>query len=238
MADVKLNVTAENGTLTILNGKALDPVAPEVVELSGDIKTVSAFLKLRKENGVGSQMVDPNKAVLIVDKHNGTIELLTDPENKYGASVTGSLTPSEELAQFFINENKTFTREELVKLLKFSRLYFKSPAKHSDIVTAFQKLTSSIQVSNNASSDERGNKASEYIKNVTTNAPTEFILNVPIYKGFPPATFRVEICLDVTDNSARFWFQSVELHELMLTMTEKIFEEELKAAEGMVIVYK
>jgi hypothetical protein len=125
-----------------------------------------------------------------------------------------------------------------VKLIKFNRLFFKDAAKHGEMVAAFQKLSSSVSIGSNASSDERGNKAAEYIKNVSTNAPTEFILNIPIFEGFKPSEFRVEVCLDVTDATARFWFQSVELHELKISMADDIFATELEAAEGLVVIFE
>ncbi|HUS00599.1 MAG TPA: hypothetical protein VMY77_02670, partial [Chitinophagaceae bacterium] len=61
---------------------------------------------------------------------------------------------------------------------------------------------------------------------------------IPIFKGFDPVRFRVEVCLDVTEGSARFWFESVELHEIMIKQVDEIFDEELKSCEGFVIVNK
>ncbi|HNH23051.1 MAG TPA: hypothetical protein PLY26_12930, partial [Ferruginibacter sp.] len=137
---------------------------------------------------------------------------------------------------FFINKNKTFTKEELVKLIKFNKLFFDDKEKHAEMLLAFQKVSSTVNISANDSSDDRGNKERAYVKNVTSNAPTEFILNIPVFKGFPAVRFRVEVCLDVTEGSARFWFESVELHELTQKQTDEIFEEQLKEAEGFVII--
>lgn len=47
----------------------------------------------------------------------------------------------------------------------------------------------------------------------------------------------MEICLDVTEGSARFWFESVELHELIQKRLDEIFEEELARMEGLVVIY-
>jgi hypothetical protein len=48
----------------------------------------------------------------------------------------------------------------------------------------------------------------------------------------------VEICLDVTDAAASFWFESVELADLTELEGVRILEQELKSCEGMVIIYK
>jgi hypothetical protein len=236
MKDV--NVTVKGEVLTILEGKALEQKPSEKIEISGDIKSVSNFLSVRKNKGSGTQQIDDSKAIVFVDKRLLTIQLFVDPENHYGASVTGKLERSDEIAPFHINQNKTFTKEELVKLIKFNRIYFDTPTKHSEILLAFQKISSTVNIKANDSSDDRGNKERAYVKEVTTSAPTEFILNMPIFKGFDSVRFRVEICLDVTDGSARFWFESTELHELIQTTVDVIFNEELKSAKGLVVIYK
>jgi hypothetical protein len=238
MENLTVKVEGTTQYLTLLQGKALEQKQPEKIILSGDIKTVTNFLKIRKETGAGLQAVDQSKAVVIVDKKNTSIKLLLDPENFFGAEITGELEVSEELKPFFINKNKTFTKEELVKLIKFNKLFFDNADKHAEMLLAFQKVSSTVNISANDSSDIRGNKERGFIKEVTTNAPTEFILNIPIFKDFPAKRFRVDIGVDVTEGSARFWFESVELHEITQAEIETIFNEELKAAEGFVIVYK
>lgn len=234
----ELNVTTTGDTLTVMQGTILETKPPEKISISGDIKSVSNFLSIRIAQGKGTQEIDKSKAVITVDKKALTITLLIDPENYYGAIVLGTLQKSDELQPFCINQNKTFSKEELVKLIKFNKIYFDDAAKHAQMLLAFQKVSSVVNIKANDSSDDRGNKERAFVKEVTTNAPTEFILNIPIFKGFEPVRFRVEICLDVTDGSARFWFESVELHEIMQNKIDEIFSTELKSAEGFVIINK
>ncbi|MEO5990391.1 MAG: DUF2303 family protein [Ferruginibacter sp.] len=238
MKDLNIKIENTGSTLTVLEGKTLDPKAPEKIAIVGNIKTVGNFLKVRIESGEGLQTIDKSKAVILVDKKELEIKLLLDPENHYGASVTGTLQVSDELKNFSINQNKTFTKEELVKLIKFNKIYFDDATKHAEMLLAFQKLNSTVNIKANESSDDRGNKERQFVKEVTTNAPTEFILNIPVFKGFEPLRFRVEVALDVTEGSARFWFESIELHEIMMRKVDEIFNDELKAAEGFVVINK
>lgn len=236
-----LNLKAENltgDTITVLEGKALETKAPEKIVISGDIRTVANFLSVRKANGSGLQAIDLSRAVIFVDKKLYTISLELDPENHYGVKVTGKLETSDELQQFAINQNQTFTKEQLVKLIKFNKLFFDDFTKHAELLLAFQKVSSTLNIKQNESSDDRGNKERAFVKEVTTNAPTEFILFIPIFKGFSPKRFRVEICLDVTEGSVRFWFESVELHEIVESQIDHIFNEQLKEAAGFVIINK
>ena len=236
-----LNVKLENltdGTLTVRQGDALELKEPNKIMIGGDIKTVSTFLKIRKTTGTGFQVIDKSKAVVTVDKQKGNISLELDPENFYGAVVRGQIEIADELKPFHINQVKTFSKEELVKLIKFNKLHFASADKHAEMLLAFQKVSSSVNITARDSSDDRGNKERDFVKQVESNAPTEFVLNIPIFKGFQPVTFRVNVCLDVTEGSARFWFESIELHEMQQKQLTEIFDEELKAAAGFVIVNK
>jgi hypothetical protein len=234
----ELNVTTTGNTLTVMQGNVLETKPPEKISITGDIKAVSNFLSVRIISGKGTQEIDKSKVILLVDKKALTIQLLIDPENYYGASVLAKLEKSDELQPFAINQNKTFSKEELIKLIKFNKIFFDDHAKHAQMLLAFQKVSSVVNIKSNDSSDDRGNKERAFVKEVTTNAPTEFILNIPAFKGFEPIRFRVEICLDVTDGSARFWFESVELHEIMQAQIDEIFATELNAAEGFVIINK
>ena len=238
MENLHLKVEGPAESFTLLQGKALEQKAPVKIVISGDIKTVSNFLSVRKDSGTGFQTIDKSKAVLLVDKKALSIQLNLDPENVYGAEITANLEESDEVKPFFINKNKTFTKEELVKLIKFNKLYFDDADKHAAMLLAFQKVSSTVNIQANDSSDIRGNKERGFIKEVTTNAPTEFILYIPIFKGFPAIRFRVEVGVDVTEGSARFWFESTELHELIQSQIDEIFSEELKSAEGFVIINK
>lgn len=233
-----LNVTVKGDSITVLQGEVLKPVAPLTINIAGDIKSVSAFLSVRKDAGTGSQSIDKSKAVVTIDKKALTIELKTDPENHYGATITGKLENSDELAPFCINKNKKFSKMELVNLLKFNRLHFADQDKATEMLVAFQKVSSTVNIKANDSSDDRGNKERAFVKEVTSNAPTDFILNIPIFKGFPASKFRVEVCLDVTEGSAMFWFESVELHEIMQKQVEDIFKKELESCDGFVIINK
>lgn len=227
----------EGSELTILTGAAHPFREPNKITITGDIKAVNTFLGIRNTAGKGVQEIDKSKAIIVMNKKEKTIKLMVDPENYYGATVTGTLEDSEELKPFAINTTSTFDKKQLVQLLKFNKAYFNEPDKHANTLLAFQKLESTIAVTANDSANDCGNKEKVYKKDVTTNAPTEFVLTIPIFKGFPPQTFRVEICLDITDGgAARFWFESVELDTIKKSQIDEIFDTETANASDFVII--
>lgn len=237
MENVTVKVQSDQPNIIIRTGAALPLKEPVKVDISGDINTVSSFLKNRTD-GFDLQKVDKTKALVYANKETMHIILLLDPQNVYGTMVKGSLEFSEELKVFAINQNKQFKREELVHLIRFNKLAFDNPDQHDKVLKAYMSFEAQTNTDIKASNDSRGNKAASVDKRVSSNIPTEFILLIPIFKGKEPMRFRVEICLDITDGGARFWLESVELYELINTNRDIIFNEELKSCDGFVIINK
>lgn len=251
MEELKVTIEKAEGELTIRTGDALPLKDPIKINLSGDIKTVANFLQKRTEQskplpenailvgpGCGLQHVNYSRAIVLVDKLQGTIELQLDPENVFGATVKGSLLESDELKIFAINSTKTYTREEIIKLFRFNKLQFDDADKNVELVKAFQKFSAKAFVEMNKEDDTRGNRENHFSKKVETGLPHDFILFIPLFKGQPKERFRVEIALDVTDGGAKFWFESPELVELMQQRKEEILKAELQSCEGFVVVNK
>lgn len=231
----------EGNEIIIREGQALPMVEPQQVKISGDIKTVSAFIQKRKAliiNDAGLQEINPDRAIVEVDKEAMTIILKLDPEFKYGTVVIAKLEPNPDLAQFYINKNKQFSQRELVQLLKFSRLYFEDAGKHGDLLKAYQAFAAKTYTDLAGDQDNRGNKNFAFNKKVETGLPASFVMNIPVFKGQEPKRFMVEICLDVTDAAASFWFESIELNELQDIESEKLLNSELESCKDYVVVRK
>lgn len=230
----------EGDEIIIREGQALPPVEPVKVQITGDIKTVSAFVTKRKEasTDAGLQFITEDRAIVEVDKEAMTITLKLDPEYKYGTVVVAKLEFSPELLQFSINKDRKFTREELIKLIRFNKFWFDSPEAQDTLLRAYMAFSAEVNAKVGAESDNRGNRSNNFSKTVSTNIPTDFILNIPIFKGMPKRRFRVEIALDSTDGSTKFWMESVELVEIIQVETDLILNAELESCEDYVIVWK
>lgn len=220
--------------ITIREGEALPAKEPVKIQFSGDISTVRNYLNIRNSQ----DEIDIKKAVVVSDKLNRTIKLFLDPANAYGGEITGSLELSDEIKPFAINQSKTFNREELVKLLRFNKIWFSDADKYDTLLKQLMAFQANANMSVADAKDQRGNRSNAFNKTVNTDLPTDFILTIPIFKGKEPVTFRVELCYDVTEGSVKFWLESVELHEVIQRQVNDIFSIELKAAEGFVIVNK
>lgn len=237
--DQKLNIQLPEGTEEFRLGQALDLKHPTKIEIKGNFQAVGSFVDHRLSvNAEGLQEIDTTKAVITCDKDNLSIYLQADPNNFFGTEVIGQAKFTKELEQFGINTNITFKREELIKLIKFNRQLFPNKELHSDLLKAYQAFTAKSTKDLSIESDTRGNKSAAYRKQVDTNIPTHFALEVPIFKGEPSESFPVEICIEDTDGGTLFWFESPELAELIEERKQQMFDRELDLCQGLCVIWK
>jgi len=240
MGNLNLKIENTNGELIIRKGTAQEPLPlkePNIINISGDIHSVSTFI-INRGSGHSTQQIDKNKAVVTVDKNARTILLKLDPENYYGASVLAKLGQSEELAQFKINTATRYNRKQLLDLIRFNRLYFEDKNQHAQVIVGLAKLRIKSETEINQEKDNHGNKRSLHdVKTVDDGGMVkEFTITIPLFKGFSPQKVTVEICFEVVNGDVSFWLESIGLKEASDAAIDGIFQEELKSAEGFVII--
>lgn len=241
MENFHLKVENAGNEIIIREGNALPPKEPVKINISGDIKTVSSFVNGRKgvdASTTGYQFINKGRAIVEVDKLARAIVLRLDPADPYGGVITAKMELNPDLVEFSINAKRTFKQKELVELIKFSGLAFDNIEKHQMLLNAYRAFNAKAYVDMSSESDNRGNKATSFNKKVETNLPTDFVLNIPIFKGQDRKRFSVEICLEVTDGGCNFWFESVELKELIEIESETILRKELETCSDYVVIWK
>ncbi len=240
--ETKIQVLGYQGNeLVIREGEALELKPPAKIKLAGDIHSVATFFAKRYADasvGNGNQLVDKYSTVIMVDREGMVITAYLNPQDPDGTEITAKLELTPELKQFCINTEKQFTREELVKIIRFNRRFFNAEP-YEGILNSYMKLNLTGTTELSVGSDNRGNKDIAFKKLINSqNIPQEFVLNIPVFKGFPGESFRVEVCFETTDASVRFWFESVELNELIEVRKEQIFSKELESCQDFPIIYK
>lgn len=243
MENLHVKIEQVNGNeLTIREGQALPPVAPKKIVITGDIKTVASFVAKRNDKlqleTAGYQWINPDRAIVEVDRTAKTITLSVDPEDAYGPVVTAGLEANPDLEKFAINKNKTFKQKELVELIKFSRLYFDNKDKYEMLLKSYMAFNAKAYIEMASAGDDRSNKSTSFKKTVETDLPADFVLKLPIFKGQEPKSFHVEICFEVTDGGCNFWFSSVQLAELTEIESEAILNKELESCADYVVIWK
>lgn len=236
--ELKINVSTEGNENVILVGKANTPKEPNKLIIVGDFSAVSNYLKVKSVTASDFQAVSPEKTVVLCDKESLTIELLTDPNDPNATEVKGKAEFSKELQTFGINEARYFSREQLIKLIRFNRRFFQNKEENANLLSAYQNFTASVNKNIQEESDLRGNKNNQFQKKVNTSLPESFVLEVPIFKGERPVSFPVEICMEDYDSGIRFWFESIDLAELIAIKTDELFERELDSCSKFAVIFK
>lgn len=247
MSEQKFYITTQGDSITIREGKAPDLLPlkePLIINLSGDIHSISNFLNKRSgvawEQAHSTQKVDKDQIIVIADKKAMSITLKLDPENHYGATIIGKLEKSDELDPFGINAEKTFTRDALVKLIKFNRILFDDKEKHAALVLALSKIRLKTETELQAHSDNKGNRGASIEKKTINDEGFvhNFFMLAPIYKGEAAVKFPVEICYEASENGILFWLESPELKELLDKGITELFAKELESCTDYVIINK
>lgn len=244
MQKIDLTLPQINGNeIIIREGSAVPVSLPEVITLSGDINTVATFVKKRytsasSRTSLGLQFIDSDRAVVVVDKEKFEIELQLDPENEFGATVTGKLSLAPELLVFNINTGVMFNREQLIKLIRFNKIWFPDKDQHEKLLQSYMAFSAEVNAKIGKESDTRGNVSNGYKKTVTTSVPDSFVLDIPVFKGQGKRKFRVEIGIEATDASTRFWLESVELSDLITIESEEILKKQLECCSDFVTIWK
>lgn len=237
--DQNLKIQLPEGTEVLRLGEAPELKDPTKIVIKGNFQAVGSFIDHRLDvESEGLQEIDTTKAIILCDKDNFSIYLHADPNNFFGTEIIGKAEFTKELFQFGINTNTTFKSEELIKLIKFNRQLFNNKELHSDLLKAYQAFTAKSTKDLSIESDTRGNKSAAYRKQVDTNIPTHFALNVPIFKGEPAESFPVEICIEDTDGGTLFWFESPELAELIEVRKQEMFDRELDLCQCLCVIWK
>src|SRR5579864_4087833 len=163
----------KNNQLTILEGKALDPKYPNKIQITGFIDSVNKYLAARKGSDLSKesfQVIDKDKAIIVVDDDAMNIHLFVEPNNPFGTEIVGQLEFDSFLQEFHINKNKEFTREALIKLFRFNRRFFEDKGKHEELVNAYQKLNISSAAQIKTETDTRGNKDLAFKKTINSES--------------------------------------------------------------------
>lgn len=236
---LNVNVQGVSGeTSTLLIGQANKPKEPAKLVVSGDFSAVGNFLKVKREHANDLQEIKPENAIVICDYDNLTIRLLTNPNDVDGTEITGKAEYSNELKEFGINQGKFFRREELIKILRYNRRFFPNKEENAKLLSSYQNFTASVKKDISDNSDQRGNVGRTFNKQIKTDIAESFVIEIPIFKGESPVSFPVEICLEDNDSGVRFWFESVELSELLEAKRAELFQRELEYCKGLAIIYK
>lgn len=226
MSDYKFNINNDKDEIIIREGKAQEIKDPKIIDLFGSIFAPADYLEKKKKE------YKPESSYLAVDSNNRVLTLNLDAKNHFGTMIQGKLQKSQELEMFMINESKTWSNRELVKLFRMNKHLFVDHEEHRELISALEKFHASIEKKSVDFNDNKGNleKSMKMALKDTSMTIESFKLRLPIFSGMgtEKSTIRVEFIIDISDASLMFYLISDELYQIIEEEKERIFSEQIE----------
>lgn len=216
------------GQLTFRTVKGLDEVAPLKQHFTGVLSAPFEYAK--------TKLLENELPVVVSNIDKRKITLFVNPSDQYAPTVEGVVSEATETQQFKINQAHTFSREELIKLFKFNRRFFAIREEYDKAMLTLSKFKVTTQTEIEQGSDNRGNRSNALQKRVNferdedgnEKLPQNIKLALPLYQGTTDKAIIVEICVDTTEHTTRFWLESTELLEMQKTALIEMFSKEIE----------
>lgn len=227
------NVPTEKGAneLVIRHGQAEDIWTPNAVEIIGVITAPRMFFEKRKN------LHNLDKCHVVYDRQQGSIKLIVDEQCEgRNYEISGQLQDNPELNPFKINQTATWTVKDMMNVLKFNRVFFVDKDDNAKIVTSLQNFKARVDQELVDSNDNRGAQNQTKITKLEHSLQESFVLSMPLFKGQPAVSFRVDICVQITNGAVVVWLESRELKELQMSGKASIIEKELEAFKDIVCI--
>lgn len=232
--DNKILVHSESGDIVLREGKAAPIISPQNIRIAGTIAAPADWYEGKNKNGF---VFDLARVHVLFSMKDRAITLITEDNiSEYGDTITGKVQDNEALTDFSINRRKRWFPKELAAFLKMSRSLFVDAESNRRIVSNLNNLIVAVDRKIQDTNDFRGNKVAAFEQQVKTEIDLEFTLVCPLFVGSKPATFKVDVMLDVTDGEVRLWLESPELKELQDVQAEQLVRAQLERLSALTLI--
>lgn len=234
LANIAPALSEKGLTLTFLEGesrKELELVKPNKVHLTGTIAAPAEFYGKRKA------LHNKDKCHVLYSILKGEITLVVD-ENYANDNyqVIGKLEKNSELTAFGINSSNVVEPSEMLRLLKFNRIYFADKAENQRICTALSTFKAKVTQEFEKLDDQRGIAKQAVESKIEHELQESFTLEIQIFKGQPKQKFVVAVCLQVRNGAVGVYLESVSLKDLEMGQKEIIIQAELSKFSEIVCI--
>jgi hypothetical protein len=225
MENVNLRIETP-GEYIIREGNAKDVQYAKPIVINGVLDAPGQYLN-------GKKISDESSHIRIYNQQ-GVIELYvndTDPNSMH--VIKGSLTPSKDLAEFYINnQTHRWDVSGFLRFVKQRRYFFANKEQHTKLIGNMQSWNAKIETTLAQANDQKGNSNFQVEQRVRAveGFIDRFELLIPIFQGDAPQKFTVEIGLDPKNTSVALYLFSDELFELEVVRRDALMKA---ALDGM-----
>ena len=171
--------------------KSVDPLPlqePLECNLVGTIETPANWLEKRASEFNGKSMY------AVVDRENLSIGLVVnETDARHKRVIIGKAELSDIYEEFRINDTCGWEPQKLGQFIRLHRAFFDDNKVAADLVAKLKKFTANVHAKLEKSQDRNGSMQVAYEQTVNSTLPTDFKLNIPIFKGSEKRLVEVEI---------------------------------------------
>jgi hypothetical protein len=230
---INLHVNDLKDVLEIRTGEALPLKEPKSVAITGTLMSPIEYYNVRHK------FLKKENCHVLYSYEEMFIKLVCEETSAYSAVITGRLKVNKDLEKFGINQSKTREIKDLKQFLKMNKFFFADQNENLKIVSNLEKFNANIESTIGEYADDRGNKKHTYEAKVSSNLDLSFVLEMPVFVGYPNYKFKIDICFDVRDKGVSVWLESSELLQIMTEDPQRLITEAIyKFNESIIDVVK
>lgn len=229
----KIEIKTSEGVTDVMvrHGEAAKIYDPVAVKISGQITAPRSWFDPRvgQSKPNNTPYFGIQETHVLVDRYGGTITLIHGENEHFRTEVKGTLEVSPEYKEIGINSGRAYTAQELAKKLREIRYLFPDREKGLEIISELMNFSAKVTGNVEDKKDTRGGKKNLLEVSIETNAPLEFKLKIPVFKGFQPVELKIELVLDSRGHAVDIYLESPEAAEIIKKERDQIFDLQLAA---------
>lgn len=224
MENLIVKTTADNGLITVREGKAPDELpnlAPLKIDINGVLNAPLKWIEKRS--------IVQDEANVTFDRVKREIILNTCEKDGYHKEVIkGTLHEHSDVALWKINQGHCFTNFQLADLIKMNRGYFENKEVAMGLVADLKNFKVKVSKELEKADNNRGDKT-QLNKQVIidNNLPEKFRIKIGVFKGYPPEYIEVEVYVDADNFNCAL--VSPELTETGKFIADNAIDDVIKA---------
>lgn len=208
------------------------PVKPPVkIDLKGTIGSVYEFLGKRHDQ---AEQVNQKLCHILIDREVMTITLITNEKDFHeSGKVVGQLQEHPKFIEFGINSEKSWDPNKLGQFIKMNRAYFIDKDANMKLVTQLKSFEADINSKVEKQKSETGSFKDNFSGVVSSNLPTTFKLNIPLFRGSKAEEIEVEFYANVDGRNISLQLFSPGAAEAMEKVRDAVIDEQIELIKAL-----
>ena len=200
---------------------------PDQVSITGNITAIFDFLE--KRWNADDKQIDHCRTHILVDRDHLAMALIVNETDKRNRKkIMGTISLSRQYNDFGINEKEDWDPIDLGNFFRINRSYFSSVDENMVLVSALKGFRAKVHQTVEREEKDNGGKTDVFRQVVDSTLPKAFSINIPIFKGTPASTIKVEIIAHVHGRDFELELISPDAAQIVEECRDKLFDEQIE----------